>query len=78
MTPFDPVTIWETASRRRVVADVEAAARCLTDTWPGDRRQKAYAAACQACLDALEGKATAAAARAAFVKAAKSSGILDA
>lgn len=76
MTPIEPVAIWEEGHIRRTLNTVEGAARCLTERWPGDRALKSYAAACKACLAALEGSGTAAKARAAVVKAAEDAGIL--
>lgn len=53
----------------RTVKSTEDAARCLLEYWPG-REGKAYMAAQQACLDALEGATRPELAREAFIAAA--------
>ncbi|CAN7155225.1 DUF982 domain-containing protein [Rhizobium sp. LjRoot254] len=58
----------------RTVGSTEDAARCLLELWPRDSG-KAFMAAQRACLAALEGKATAAKARSAFIKAAEEADI---
>jgi hypothetical protein len=76
MMPIETVAIWEEGHIRRTLNTVEGAARCLTERWPGDRALKSYAAACKACLSALDGSGTPAKARAAIVRAAKDAGII--
>ncbi|UXN66030.1 DUF982 domain-containing protein (plasmid) [Phyllobacterium sp. A18/5-2] len=66
---FSPVVIAQAGQRRNVTSVMEAAV-LLFQVWPKDRG-KAYFAARRACIEALEGKATADDARAAFIAAAR-------
>jgi hypothetical protein len=65
---IEPVAVWETAGRRRVLSDVEGLARWLLDGWPTDvARPQSFEIAAGACLEALVGEGSADAARDAFV-----------
>lgn len=78
MHTMAPVSVWETLSRSRTLADVESAARWLLDRWPAETaRPRSYPKALRACLGALNGSSTVEAARAALIKAADDAGILD-
>jgi hypothetical protein len=71
---FDPVDIWVSDSTRRTVTSVEEAARLLLEAWPVElAASKKHLAARKACLAALDepSPASAAKARAAFLKAAE-------
>lgn len=59
----------------RTVKSTEDAARCLLEYWPPGRGRKAYTAAQQACLDALEGRIPPDIAREAFIGAAQAARI---
>ncbi|MEK1887667.1 MAG: DUF982 domain-containing protein [Phyllobacterium sp.] len=56
------------------VASVDEAVDFLLQNWPSPKSSK-FNAARQACLAALEGKKTAGAARSAFIRAARESGL---
>jgi hypothetical protein len=71
---FAPVHVWETASRKRTITTVNAAARILIERWPGDDTPLARKAR-EMCVAAMEGKATAADVREALIKAAKAANI---
>lgn len=58
----------------RTVRSTEDAARCLLAHWPRGKG-RAYVAAQQACLAALEGRTPPEAARAAFIRAARAARI---
>jgi hypothetical protein len=70
------VAVSDQAGRSRIVSDTMQAAEVLLRRWPPDRRGVHYVAAVKACLDSLEGRAAAIAARRAFARAARSAGIL--
>jgi hypothetical protein len=59
----------------RVVSTVREASECLMDHWPVKHEGAAFEAALQACLDAMEDKATPDAVRQAMIRAAGEAGI---
>jgi hypothetical protein len=76
--PFSPAVVIEFGSRVGThyrIASVRHAAQCLVSGWPEKRRGKAYSAALNACLAALEGTSDAESARLAFIAAAREVGI---
>ncbi len=78
MHAFERVSVWETVARRWRLTNVEEAARWLLEKWPtGTVKPRSYGKALRTCLDALNGKASAASAREALVKVADDAGILD-
>lgn len=73
--PFPRVTIESSHSGRpETICSVSEAVEFLLNKWPVYEGQKLNAAR-QCCLGALEGKATAAEARSAFIEAAKEANI---
>jgi beta-glucosidase-like glycosyl hydrolase len=73
--PFNPITIEiNEAGHYRNITSVEEANLFLLHDWPQEKGL-AQLAAQRACLDALMGKVAAEEARAAFIEAAKESGI---
>lgn len=64
----------ELGGRLQNVGSIEEAMEFLLQHWP-DKRSRKFNTARQACLDALEGKQTVEAARAAFIAAATEAGI---
>jgi hypothetical protein len=58
------------------LVSVESAGLFLLTSWPRDRRDAAYDAACDALIAAFDGEATSGAARAALIEAARSAEIL--
>jgi Protein of unknown function (DUF982) len=60
--------------KMRNISSVDEAAKSLLNDWPIKRSRK-FTAARQACLDALENKATATEARDAFIEAAREADI---
>ncbi len=76
--PFEPVSVWETLHRRRLLHDVEATSRWLLQRWPRHvEKPKSYRRAVQTCLDAMNGRASAAEVRAAVIAALDDAGLLD-
>lgn len=73
---FSPISIWEKGHLKRTVNSVESAARCLTETWPGDQQLSSYTDACKVCLTVLEGNGFIDDARDAFLAAAIDADIL--
>lgn len=71
-----PVSVWETDSMMRTLTDVEGAALFLLTKWPTAEDTTLHLAARQAALDALDGKSSVEAFRAALVAAAEEAGIL--
>lgn len=69
-----PVRFEAGLNQHRIVASTHEAARVLIHHWP-IREGEAYHEARQACLDALEGKVPAHAARSAFVRACGEAGM---
>jgi hypothetical protein len=67
----DPVTVDTDGARRRVVRDTLHAAEILLRRWPRIKRGRKHQIAVSACLDAMNGRDSAATARQAFVAAAK-------
>ena len=59
----------------RAISSVREAAEWLLSDWPTEGRGLAYAAALQACLDALAGKLSTDKARLAFIAAAREADI---
>ncbi|MDR6953765.1 hypothetical protein J2X65_003128 [Ancylobacter sp. 3268] len=75
--PMQPVSLWETDSTKRTLADVEGAARFLLERWPeGFEESAQHRAARQAALDALNGHVPVAAFRLALIAAAGEAGLL--
>lgn len=73
--PFPPVTIESRGlGKSRNICSVSEAAEYLLMKWPVHEGQKLKAAR-QRCFDALEGKASAADARSAFIEAAREADI---
>lgn len=64
------------ATGARLVASAWEAAECLRQQWPAEADPRSYRAAYRACLDALDGWRTPREARAAFLRAAESAGLL--
>lgn len=74
---MDTVHVWQGDATRRALGDVAGAATFLLTKWPrAFMDTEVHRAAQLAALDALDGHATAAAFRAAFVAAAIEAGIL--
>lgn len=77
MIPIAPVHVWEGASIRRTLTDIEGAANFLLIKWPANMMDTdAHRTAQVAALDALGGHATAEEFRRAFASAAAEAGIL--
>ncbi|CAN5482123.1 hypothetical protein BH10PSE7_BH10PSE7_15620 [soil metagenome] len=72
----EPVVVFEAPRSRRELRDVESASRWLVEKWPKPKHRKHFKIAAGTCLAALEGRVTAAEARAAFAAAAEIEGLL--
>ncbi|TGQ30830.1 MULTISPECIES: DUF982 domain-containing protein [unclassified Mesorhizobium] len=75
--PFpDPITLKFQSIGERKVASSWEAIECMHQQWPDRARGRSWRAAYRACRDALDGWRTAREARKAFVKAARTAGLL--
>lgn len=73
--PFPYVTVLAgNVGRKRNISSIEEAAEFLLYDWPQTRGEK-FAAARQACIDALDGKITCTKARDVFIEAAREADI---
>jgi hypothetical protein len=71
-----PVTVeTQKVGQRLAITSVDRAAEFMLEEWPSDVNGHAFSIAKSTLLDALEGKASADEARAAFVKALRKSNI---
>jgi hypothetical protein len=74
--PFsEPITLRLQSAGERKVASSWEAIECMQQ-WPDRARGRSWRAAYRACRDALDGWRTAREARSAFVKAARTAGLL--
>jgi hypothetical protein len=75
---FKPVQlVLQTSGGSRAIGTAVDAALALLELWPYEKqKEKPYERACQACIRALEDDGPSAAAREAFIKAARSAGIV--
>ncbi|MBS7589060.1 DUF982 domain-containing protein [Ancylobacter defluvii] len=76
-TLMQPVTVWEATSTKRILTDVEGAARFLLECWPEQYTNTTlHRLARQRALEALDRHIPVAAFRTAFIAAAEEADVM--